>query len=104
VLVLGIALSVVAALAPERIDPWLGLLSGLALTGVGVALLRRALPSLPWLPWLSALPGLAALFHAPRGRRLAAPQAFAELPEATVNEIEDRLLIPSERPDSWSRA
>ena len=26
--------------------------------------------------------------------------AFAELPEATVNEIEDRLLIPSERPDS----
>jgi ABC-type nickel/cobalt efflux system permease component RcnA len=54
VLVLGVALSVLTALAPERVDPWLGLAGGLTLAGVGVALLRRALPSLPALPSLSA--------------------------------------------------
>ena len=43
VLLLGVALSAWTALAPERIYPWLGLASGLLLTGVGVTLLRRAL-------------------------------------------------------------
>jgi ABC-type nickel/cobalt efflux system permease component RcnA len=50
VLALGSVLSVSAALAPERIYPWLGLASGLMLAGVGVTLLRRALPALPALP------------------------------------------------------
>jgi ABC-type nickel/cobalt efflux system permease component RcnA len=47
VLALGFVLSVSAVLAPERIYPWLGLASGLMLAGVGVTLLRRALPALP---------------------------------------------------------
>jgi ABC-type nickel/cobalt efflux system permease component RcnA len=43
ILVLGVALSVSTALAPERIYPWLGLASGLLLASVGLGLLRRAL-------------------------------------------------------------
>jgi nickel/cobalt transporter (NicO) family protein len=42
VLALGLALTASSALAPERCYPWLGLASGLLLTGLGVTLLRRA--------------------------------------------------------------
>jgi ABC-type nickel/cobalt efflux system permease component RcnA len=43
VLVLGIALSLSAIVAPERLYPWLGLASGAMLAVIGVGLLRRAL-------------------------------------------------------------
>jgi nickel/cobalt transporter (NicO) family protein len=43
VLVLGIVLSLSETVAPERLYPWLGLVSGLLLVGIGVGLLRRAL-------------------------------------------------------------
>ena len=46
VLALGVALSVSTVLAPERVYPWLGLASGLMLAGVGLTLLRRALPAI----------------------------------------------------------
>lgn len=42
VLLLGLVLSVTAVTAPERVYPWLGLLSGVLLTGIGVGLLRGA--------------------------------------------------------------
>ncbi|SRR6266540_5070662 len=42
ILALGIALSASTALAPERVYPWLGLVSGLLLASVGASLLRRA--------------------------------------------------------------
>ena len=58
VLVLGIALTVVTAFAPERVYPWLGLASGLLLAGIGAGLLRSALA-------------------ARAQRRLAAPVALA---------------------------
>jgi ABC-type nickel/cobalt efflux system permease component RcnA len=60
VLVLGVALSASTALAPERIYPWLGLASGLMLAGVGVTLLRRALPTLPFRPAVPRLPAVRA--------------------------------------------
>jgi ABC-type nickel/cobalt efflux system permease component RcnA len=43
VLVLGLALSLTRAFAPERLYPWLGVASGLLLAGLGATLLRRAL-------------------------------------------------------------
>jgi len=46
VLVLGLVLSTTRAVASERVYPWLGLGSGLLLTGVGVGLLLRARPGL----------------------------------------------------------
>lgn len=42
VLVLGIVLSTVAFVAPERVYGWLGLASGLLLVAIGVTLLRRS--------------------------------------------------------------
>jgi ABC-type nickel/cobalt efflux system permease component RcnA len=42
VLLLGTALSASAAVAPERVYPWLGLASGLLLAIVGIGMLRRA--------------------------------------------------------------
>ena len=42
VLLLGIALSAAAIAAPEQVYPWLGLISGILLTVVGVTLLRSA--------------------------------------------------------------
>ncbi|GAB3589230.1 hypothetical protein GCM10027446_01000 [Angustibacter peucedani] len=42
VLLLGAALSGAALAAPERVYPWLGLVSGLLLAGIGVTLLRAA--------------------------------------------------------------
>ncbi len=42
VLVLGLVLSASAAVAPERVYPWLGMASGLLLAIVGVGMLRRA--------------------------------------------------------------
>ena len=42
VLLLGIALSAAAIAAPEQVYPWLGLISGVLLTVVGVTLLRSA--------------------------------------------------------------
>ena len=44
VLLLGLVLSTTRAVASERVYPWLGLGSGLLLTGVGVGLLLRARP------------------------------------------------------------
>jgi nickel/cobalt exporter len=44
VLVLGVAISTSAVIAPERLYPWLGLASGLLLAAIGVGLLRRVLP------------------------------------------------------------
>jgi nickel/cobalt transporter (NicO) family protein len=41
VLVLGLAISTSAVVAPERLYPWLGLASGLLLAAIGVGLLRR---------------------------------------------------------------
>ncbi len=43
VLALGVVLSASTSLAPERLYPWLGLASGLLLTGIGMSLLRGAL-------------------------------------------------------------
>ena len=43
VLVLGLAISTSAVVAPERLYPWLGLASGLLLAAIGVGLLRRVL-------------------------------------------------------------
>lgn len=43
VLILGVAITVLAVAAPERVYPWLGLISGLLLIGIGVVLLRRGL-------------------------------------------------------------
>jgi ABC-type nickel/cobalt efflux system permease component RcnA len=43
VLVLGLALSLSALVAPERLYPWLGLASGVMLAMIGARLLRRAL-------------------------------------------------------------
>jgi len=43
VLVLGLALSLSAIVAPERLYPWLGLASGAMLAVIGTGLLRRAL-------------------------------------------------------------
>jgi nickel/cobalt exporter len=40
VLLLGVALSAAALAAPERVYPWLGLLSGILLAGIGLTLLR----------------------------------------------------------------
>jgi nickel/cobalt transporter (NicO) family protein len=42
VLALGIVLTTSNALAPERLYPWLGILSGLLLASIGVTLARRA--------------------------------------------------------------
>ncbi len=42
VLVLGLLLSTVAVVAPERVYGWLGLASGLLLVGIGMTLLRQA--------------------------------------------------------------
>ena len=42
VLLLGVALSVAALAAPEQVYPWLGLISGILLAGIGVTLLRSA--------------------------------------------------------------
>jgi len=42
VLLLGLALSAAVIAAPEQLYPWLGLLSGLLLAGIGVTLLRSA--------------------------------------------------------------
>lgn len=42
VLVLGTVLSASAAIAPERVYPWLGVASGLLLALVGIGMLRRA--------------------------------------------------------------
>lgn len=42
VLLLGLVLSVTAVTAPEHVYPWLGLLSGVLLTAIGVGLLRGA--------------------------------------------------------------
>src|SRR5262249_37665624 len=41
-LVLGLLLSVSSVVAPERLYPWLGALSGVLLASIGLALLRRA--------------------------------------------------------------
>ena len=43
VLVLGTVLSASAAVAPERVYPWLGMASGLLLALVGIGMLRRAI-------------------------------------------------------------
>ena len=43
VLALGLALSASSLVAPERLYPWLGLISGALLAFIGVGLLRRAL-------------------------------------------------------------
>jgi len=43
VLALGIALSASSLVAPERLYPWLGVLSGALLACIGIGLLRRAL-------------------------------------------------------------
>jgi ABC-type nickel/cobalt efflux system permease component RcnA len=45
VLVLGLAISMSAVVAPERLYPWLGLASGLLLAAIGVGLLRRVVRS-----------------------------------------------------------
>ena len=45
VLVLGIAISTSAVVAPERLYPWLGFASGLLLVAVGVGILRRVVQS-----------------------------------------------------------
>jgi len=42
VLLLGIALSAAALAAPEQVYPWLGLISGILLAGIGVTLMRSA--------------------------------------------------------------
>ena len=42
VLLLGVALSAAVLAAPEQVYPWLGLLSGILLAGIGVTLLRSA--------------------------------------------------------------
>jgi nickel/cobalt exporter len=42
VLLLGVALSAAALAAPEQVYPWLGLISGMLLSGIGVTLLRTA--------------------------------------------------------------
>jgi nickel/cobalt exporter len=42
VLVLGVALSAAAIAAPEQVYPWLGLISGVLLAGIGFSLLRTA--------------------------------------------------------------
>ncbi len=42
VLLLGLALSAAVIAAPEQLYPWLGLISGLLLAGIGVTLLRTA--------------------------------------------------------------
>ncbi|MEO6142673.1 MAG: hypothetical protein ABIP19_01730, partial [Dermatophilaceae bacterium] len=42
VLLLGVALSAAALAAPEQVYPWLGLISGILLAGIGVTLLRSA--------------------------------------------------------------
>jgi nickel/cobalt transporter (NicO) family protein len=42
VLLLGVALSAAALAAPEQVYPWLGLLSGIMLAGIGVTLLKSA--------------------------------------------------------------
>jgi len=42
VLLLGLALTVAAIAAPEQVYPWLGLISGILLAGIGVTLLRSA--------------------------------------------------------------
>lgn len=43
VAVLGLVLTTSSVIAPERLYPWLGLVSGLLLAGIGVTLARRAL-------------------------------------------------------------
>ena len=45
VLVLGLAISTSAVVAPERLYPWLGLASGLLLAAIGVGLLHRVVQS-----------------------------------------------------------
>ena len=45
VLVLGLAISASAVVAPDRLYPWLGLASGLLLTAIGVVLLLRVVRS-----------------------------------------------------------
>ena len=42
VLLLGVALSAAVLVAPEQAYPWLGLISGVLLTGIGISLLRSA--------------------------------------------------------------
>jgi nickel/cobalt exporter len=42
VLLLGVALSAAVIAAPERVYPWLGVLSGLMLAGIGITLFRAA--------------------------------------------------------------
>jgi nickel/cobalt transporter (NicO) family protein len=42
VLLLGVTLSAAALAAPEQVYPWLGLLSGIMLAGIGVTLLKSA--------------------------------------------------------------
>jgi nickel/cobalt exporter len=42
VLLLGVALSVTSSVAPEHLYPWLGLVGGLLLLGIGTTLLRAA--------------------------------------------------------------
>jgi len=42
VLLLGVALSAAALAAPEQVYPWLGLLSGIMLAGIGLTLLKSA--------------------------------------------------------------
>jgi nickel/cobalt exporter len=43
VLLLGVVVTVTSFAAPERVYPWLGLVSGVLLVGIGLALLRAAL-------------------------------------------------------------
>ena len=42
VLLLGVALTAAVLVAPEQAYPWLGLISGVLLTGIGISLLRSA--------------------------------------------------------------
>ncbi len=50
VLVLGVVLATTAAIAPQRLYPWLGVASGVLLAGVGAMLLRRAARPGAWPP------------------------------------------------------
>jgi nickel/cobalt transporter (NicO) family protein len=59
VMALGLLLTSSAAIAPERLYPWLGLLSGLLVVGIGVTLGRRAIRMRRWLqesPLVAAQP------------------------------------------------
>jgi nickel/cobalt exporter len=48
VLVLGVAVSLTTTLAPEKLYPWLGLVSGLLIVAIGVLLMSRVRRRRPW--------------------------------------------------------